>query len=142
MKRFAWLSVWLVVALVCSALLSAQADDVFVHSPVLSKFVQELRRVGPGGIPVAVPDGTRPYAGGSVVADHYTIDINKFTDVLHPDLPATTLWGFNPRNALGQTGVPTQRHLGGIIIAHRARPVQITFRNNLPLEHILPVDTT
>jgi spore coat protein A len=118
------------------------AESGFVQSPVLTRFVQDLRGVGPGGIPVAVPDGTRSYAGGSIVADHYTIDINQFTDVLHPDLPPTTLWGLNPRNALGETGVPTQVHLGGIIVAHRGKPAQITFRNNLPLAHILPVDTT
>ena len=120
----------------------AAAQFPFQQSPILSKFVQDLRGVGPSGIPVAVPDGTRSYAGGSVLADHYTIDINQFTDILHPDLPATTLWGFNPRNALGVTGVPTQRHLGGILVVQRGKPVQITFRNNLPAQHILPVDTT
>jgi spore coat protein A len=102
--------------------------------------VQELRGVGPTGIPVAVPDGTRKYKGAS--ADHYTIDINQYTDQLHPDLPPTTLWGYNPANALGVTGTPTQRHLGGIIVAHRGKPVQITFRNNLPTQHILPVDVS
>jgi FtsP/CotA-like multicopper oxidase with cupredoxin domain len=34
------------------------------------------------------------------------------------------------------------RHLGGIIVAQRGTPIQITFRNNLPATHILPVDTT
>ena len=64
---------------------------------------------------------------------HYTIDIGQFTDQLHPDLPnPTRLWGF------GQNG--NFRHLGGIIAAKRGEPVQVTFRNNLPRTHILPVD--
>ncbi len=64
---------------------------------------------------------------------HYTIDIGQFTDQLHPDLPnPTRLWGF------GQNG--NFRHLGGIIAAKRGSPVQVTFRNNLPPTHILPVD--
>jgi len=61
---------------------------------------------------------------------------------LHPSLTPTTLWGYNPRNALGEPGVPIQKHLGGIIVTERGQPVQITFVNNLPPHHILPVDTT
>jgi spore coat protein A, manganese oxidase len=114
----------------------------FAQSPLLTPFAAEMRGVGPGGIPVAVPDGTRTYLGGAVTADHYTIDINQFSDTLHPELPPTTLWGYNPRNALGEKGTPLPRHLGGILVVHEYHPVQITFRNNLPTEHILPVDTT
>ena len=106
-------------------------------SPPLGKFLQEIRNAGQ--ITVALPDGTRRYPGSLVVADHYTIDINEYKDKLHPDLPATTLWGFHPTATLG--GFP-QAHLGGIIIAQRGTPVQITFRNNLLLQHILPVDSS
>jgi spore coat protein A len=70
---------------------------------------------------------------------HYTIDINQFTDKLHPLLPPTTLWGYNPVNP---GGAPTQKHLGGIIVATKGTPIQITFRNNLPPTHIIPVDPT
>jgi spore coat protein A, manganese oxidase len=107
----------------------------------LTKFSHNLRGVGPGAIPVAVPDGTRPY-GRFITADHYTIDINQFTDQLHPSLGPTTLWGYNPRNALGVNGVPDQKHLGGIIVAQRGRPTQVTFCNNLPPAHILPIDSS
>ncbi|MBX7244549.1 MAG: multicopper oxidase domain-containing protein [Candidatus Sumerlaeaceae bacterium] len=115
--------------------------DTFVHSPTLSKFVQELRVPGPGGIPIAAPDRSVQFPDNTV-ADHYTLDINQFSDTLHPDLPATTLWGYNPTQALREIGTPTQKHLGGIFVVQRARPIQITFRNNLPNQHILPVDTT
>ncbi|MDP1833002.1 MAG: multicopper oxidase domain-containing protein [Geothrix sp.] len=111
-------------------------------SPVLTKFLEELR--APGKITVALPDGTRTLPGSPKVADHYTMDINEFRDTLHPHLPPTTLWGYNPTLALGVgagTIVP-QSHLGGILIAQRGKPIQITFRNNLPDQHILPVDSS
>src|SRR5207249_9742592 len=76
-------------------------------------------------------------------AAHYTMDIRQFADRLHPDLPnLTTLWGFNPLNALGINGAVTPAHLGGVIVAQKDVPIQITFRNNLPPTHIIPVDTT
>ncbi len=137
-----------ILTLVAACLVSsspAQAQN-WQSSPVLTKFTQELR--APGLIPVALPDGTRTWPGAvtstPLVADHYTIDINQYTDQLHPDLPATTLWGYNPSRALGVPlgGTVTQKHLGGILIAQRGRPTQITFRNNLPNSHILPVDTS
>lgn len=127
----------------------------FVQSPGLSKFV--LR--DPGGnpildsggnltpiplrginvIPVAASDGTRTW--GSTVAQHYTINITQFTDQLHPELPnPTTLWGYHPVNVLAGSSAP--KHLGGIIVVRKNAPVQITFRNNLPATHILPVDPT
>ena len=56
----------------------------------------------------------------------------------------TTLWGYNPTLALGvgAGAVVPQAHLGGIIIAQRGKPTQVTFRNNLPDQHILPVDSS
>ncbi len=114
----------------------------FYNSTGLTKFAQPLRGVGPGAIPVAAPDGTRSWDDGDVVAQHYTLDINQFQDTLHPDLGPTTLWGYNPRNALGVTGVPAQKHLGGIIVAQRGTPVQITVNNKLPDTPILPVDVS
>jgi len=109
----------------------------FAQSGSLAKFVQPLRGVGGiTGIPVAVPDGTPAPTTG---VTHYTIDINQFTDKLHTSLPSTTLWGYNP----APNGVPAvQKHLGGIIVARRDTPIQITFRNNLPPKHIIPVDPT
>ena len=108
----------------------------------LTPFVQTLRGVGPGNIPVAVPDGT--LTRGVTTIQHYTIDINQYSDTLHPNLPPTILWGYHSRTNLGDgPGVDnSQRHLGGIIIAQRGTPVQLTVQNNLPNSHILPVDTS
>ncbi len=102
------------------------------QSGALTKFVEPLRGIGGNGIPLAQPDTVNP-GWWQPGATHYTIDIGQFADQLHPDLPnPTRLWGY------GQGG--DFKHLGGIIAAKRGTPVQITFRNNLPPEHILPVD--
>ena len=93
-----------------------------------------LRGVGPNAIPVAASDGL--LANGAM---HYTININQFTDQVHPTLGATTFWGYHPAKPLFPGG---QKHLGGIIVAQRGQPIQITFNNNLPGAHIIPVDTT
>ncbi|MBX0327822.1 multicopper oxidase domain-containing protein [Oscillochloris sp. ZM17-4] len=108
----------------------------------LAMFQTVLRGVGPGVIPVATPDGTVKW--GKTKATHYTMDISQYSDTLHPDLGPTTLWGYHSRTNLGDgPGVDNnQRHLSGIIVAQRGSPIQLTFQNNLPPTHILPVDTT
>ena len=68
---------------------------------------------------------------------HYSLTIAQLADQLHPALGLTTLWGYNPAVALGG-GAQPQRHLGGIIVAQRGVPIQITFTNALPPKHILP----
>ena len=109
------------------------AAEELSQSGNLRKFIQPLRRPG-AGIPLAMPDTTDPGWWQPGVT-HYTIDIGQYEDQLHPDLPnPTRLMGF------GQGGNFT--HLGGVIAAKRGTPVQITFRNNLPPNHILPIDRT
>ncbi len=105
----------------------------YSQSPRLRKFVQPLRIPGLD-IPLATPD-TSPPAWVQPGATHYTIDIGQFTDELHPDLPnPTRLWGYGQRDQF--------KHLSGIVATKRGDPVQITFRNLLPPDHILPVDAT
>lgn len=113
----------------------APAALAFYQSSGLKKFVQPLRGVGPGGIPVAAPDATLAPVTG---ATHYSININQYQDTLHPNLGPTTLWGYQPAVAVG--GVQPQKHLGGVIIAQKGEPIQLTFTNNLPPKHVLPVD--
>src|SRR5215468_3595567 len=110
----------------------------FFQSPGLRKFIQPLRGVGPGGIPVAAPDASAAPVTG---VTHFSIGVGQFMDQLHPTLGPTTLWGYNPVVALGG-GTQPQKHLGGIIVAQRGTPIQITFTNRLPAKHILPVDTS
>ncbi len=110
----------------------------FSQSPGLSKFAQPLRGVGPGGIPVALPDATPAPVTG---VTHYTLKVTQYSDTLHPSLNATTLRGYSPAVALGEGAYPT-RHLGGIIVAQKGVPIQLTVTNNIPEPHILPVDVS
>jgi spore coat protein A, manganese oxidase len=128
------------LALPGNLVIRPRVAQAYSKSPGLRKFGpnQVWRGAGPGGIPVAAPDAAPAPVTG---AKHYTIDINQFTDQLHPDLGPTPLWGYNPANPLGGGNQP-QRHLGGIIVVQKDEPIQITFRNNLPDTHILPIDTT
>src|SRR4030042_4204959 len=121
------------------------------NSPNLTKFVDLIRPVT--SIPIAVSDGTRTW--GSTTATHYSVEIIQFNDLLHSDFvtptrtipgwvappaPAfisanftgSTLWGFNT------VGNATPKHLGGIIVAGRNQPVQITFQNTLPVNTLTP----
>ncbi len=101
-----------------------------------------FRGVGPGGIPVAAPDA---FAAPITGVTHYTFNVNQFSDQIHPKLGATALWGYHPANPLGGlvNGLPQpQKHLGGIIVAQKNVPIQLTFNNNLPGTHIIPVDTS
>lgn len=87
-------------------------------SPSLDKYVQPLP------IPeVREPDGNRD--GGH----SHRIPVMEFTQNLHPDLPDTTLWGFD--------GV----YPGPIIEAKRNQPLRVRFDNShLPENHLLIVD--
>jgi spore coat protein A len=104
----------------------------FYQTPATPLWRTALRGVGPAGIPVVSPDAGLGVAG----ATHYTIDMGQFADQVHPTLGATTMWGYNP------AGNPLQKHLGGIIVGRKGMPIQITFRNNLPSTHIIPIDTS
>ena len=138
MKKFLPLALILLTAVVFVAA-GGTATPVygFAQSPALTKFIQPLRGLGGAtGIPVATSDGTRSWPG--VTATHYTISINQFEDLLHPELAnPTRLWGYG-----GPATGNVSRHLGGVIVAEKGKPVQITFQNNLPNSHILPVDTS
>ncbi len=140
-----------------SALARQMGGLVIYNSPNLTLFQTALRGVtGATGIPVAKTDGNRywrlgtvqrfkPLIGQYTTAVHYAINIQQFQDVLHPALASaggTVLWGYHPNNVL--VGSSSPRHLGGIIVGRRGQPVQITFRNNLPMTppHILPIDTS
>jgi len=119
------------------AIAKRNAYAAFSQSMALSKFAQPLRGVSlppysSAGIPVLTPDGLSTSS-----VDHYSIVVKQYTDQLHPSMSnGTKLWGYANYNN------QVNRHLGGIIIAQRNRPAQLTFVNSLPPTHILPVDTS
>lgn len=89
-------------------------------------------------IPIAIPD-TTTYPG-----DHYyEIELGRYEEQLHSDLPPTTLYGYRQTNA-PDPAVNQFHYLGPLIFAEKDIPVRIKFTNNLPAngDFFLPVDTT
>ncbi|MFB9808671.1 hypothetical protein ACFFQF_27575 [Haladaptatus pallidirubidus] len=103
---------------VASAIPQTTSGTAAQSSPNLEKYVQPLP------IPeVRDPDGKRRGA------DTYEIPITEFTQNLHPDLPDTTLWGFD--------GV----YPGPLIEARRNQRMMVRFDNSqLPTDHLFEVD--
>jgi len=81
------------------------------------------------GLPGGIPDPAFPNTR------FYEVTAGEFTDQLHPDMPATTLWGYTPNGVL-------PRHLGGVMLQERGVAARMRFTNTLPAQHILPVDRT
>jgi FtsP/CotA-like multicopper oxidase with cupredoxin domain len=103
---------------------SAGADEgdddsgVGHSSPDLEKYVQALPRPGERS-----PDGT--YRG----ADYHEVAVEAAEHSFHPDLGATTIWGFD-----GQFPGP-------IIAGRRGQRLAVRFDNSdLPNEHLFEVD--
>ena len=138
----------------------------FAQSDPLRKWIQPIRGLGGAtGIPV-MTSHIDPVYGKKV--DYYRIGIGEFTDVLHPDMGGvgkampTRLWGYFDMPHLDFAAAassmddmhricnsfhiawPVKRHLGGVIVAKKDRPVRIRFSNLLPRKggHIVPLDTT
>lgn len=84
----------------------------------LEKYVQPLPN-----LETREPDGQRNGA------DSYRIPITEFKQSLHPDLPDTTLWGFDGS------------YPGPFIEAQKTEPIAVRFDNDqLPNEHLLSID--
>ena len=108
------------------------AQAAMATSPPIPKFVAQIRRVGVD-IPFSTTAG--PSSLGENV-DYYKFTTREFTDQILPgSFAATRLWGYTQE---GQN----PRHLGGLILARRNRPVHVRFTNQLPTTHFLPVDRT
>ncbi len=114
----------------------------FAQSPRnLRKFVTSLPGLGPTGaneigqyIPLATPH-TINFAGLST--NVYSVAATKFSELMHPDLPGRThFFGYTDRFTYDQ------KYLAGIIVANRNTPVLLNVTNQLPDQHILPVDPT
>lgn len=104
----------------------------YSQSPKLRKFVAPLPMLGTD-IPIAAPTTDPAYPG----ADVYLLSARQFEQQMHPDLPnKTRLWGYVDRMT-NKTG-----YLGPIIVSQRNKPVVIRMANQLPPQHILPVDTS
>lgn len=61
---------------------------------------------------------------------YYEVTMKQVKQKLHRDLPPTTIWGYN-----GMYPGPTFE-------ARRNHPIAVKWKNELPFEHLLPVDRT
>jgi spore coat protein A, manganese oxidase len=61
---------------------------------------------------------------------YYEVTMEQIRQKLHRDLPPTTVWGYN-----GMYPGPTFE-------VTRNQPIYVKWKNNLPFEHLLPVDRT
>ncbi|MXR52337.1 multicopper oxidase domain-containing protein [Halovenus sp. WSH3] len=89
------------------------------RSPALERWVDEVPRPATQE-PTGTKDG-QPY---------YEIEMRESQQKLHRDLPETTVWGYE-----GSFPGPT-------IEAEQGEPIYVRWTNNLPDEHLFPVDTT
>src|SRR5215469_2594812 len=85
------------------------------------------------GIPLLSP--TTTLSDGTQV---YEIEAGAFKqrllDGASTDNPDVSLWGYGTAGHL--------QYLGGVIVANKDVPVRLEVKNNLPAQHILPVDLT
>ncbi len=121
--------------------LSGARAYAFAQTPILRKFVDSLPDLTSAGannlgqyLTVMTPD-TAAFPG----SDYYKLVARQFTQRVHSQLPETTFWGYAQDGGAGDTA---NKYLGGVIVANANRPVRLTMRNNLPEDHILPVDKT
>jgi spore coat protein A len=63
-----------------------------------------------------------------IQAGHCRLTMRQIQKQIHPDLPPTTLWGFNSSSP------------GPTIEARRDQPLSIEWINALPEQHLLPID--
>lgn len=61
---------------------------------------------------------------------YYEVTMTENMQKLHRDLPPTRIWGYNGRFP------------GPLFQVKRNQPVYVTWKNDLPERHLLPVDTT
>ncbi|MFN8488166.1 MAG: hypothetical protein U0350_11275 [Caldilineaceae bacterium] len=91
-------------------------------------------------LPLAVAD-TTTYPG----SDYYVIELGKYTEKLHADLPAPQFEGYRQVNT-SDPNASQFSYLGPTIIAQKDRPVRVKFINSLGTgangDLFLPVDTT
>jgi len=97
----------------------AFAQGGSLDSSTLTKFID----------PLPIPAILQPQ-GRAGKAASYQVTMSQFAQTLHSELPPTTVWGYE-----GTYPGPT-------IEARRNKPVVVKWMNNLPTQHILPVDTT
>jgi spore coat protein A, manganese oxidase len=66
-----------------------------------------------------------------------TLHLRQFTVSVHPDIPPTTVWGYE---AAAGPAPGRSTYLGPTLLAQRGSPVDVTFVNQLPPVPLFPAD--
>jgi len=103
-----------------------------IGSPPLTRFRDRMPMFG-SDIPLA-----QPTPDSVTGADYYRVILGQYSQKLHSQAGPTRLWGY----ADATKGLPRFQYLGSPILARQNHPVRISFVNQLPNLHPLPVDTT
>lgn len=107
------------ISLKYSQVFAATASGVPKDAMLLTKYLD----------PLPIPAIMKP-SGLLNGRPHYMMAMTQFTQQLHQSMAPTTLWGYNG-------SFP-----GNTIEATLGKKIQVTWINNLPLTHLLPVDKT
>jgi len=126
-RRFLHHIGWLAAA---TAARGIDADHAASQPPQLLDTRALARFVDPLPIPaVAKPSGQRSIpADPPVQALFYRMVMRQFQARVHRDMPPTTFWGYN-----GSCPGPT-------IEARRGMPLLVEWMNDLPRQHLFPID--
>jgi spore coat protein A, manganese oxidase len=105
---------------------AAALSEKLLDTSTLARFVDPLP------IPsLARPAGTRPNpAAPALHVPYYRIAMRQFQTKVHRDMPPTTFWGYN-------ASCP-----GPTFEARSGKPILVEWANELPQQHILPLDHT
>lgn len=130
----------------------ANGNMIPIPGTGIRKFKDTLAGVGAGNannlgnyIPIATP-GRATLSDGTAdtKADYYEIELKRYKQQLHTDLPSTVLQGYHDASANAKDG--SFHYLGPIIFAQRDVPVRVKFTNSLPTgtngNMFLPIDKT
>ena len=97
-----------------------------LDTSILARFVDPLQIP-----PLAAPTGTKPSpAGATMQVPYYRVVMRQFQAKVHRDIPPTTFWGYG-------TSCP-----GPTIEARERRPILVEWVNELPRQHLFPIDHT
>src|SRR5438552_14582394 len=97
-----------------------------VRSPFLRPFAQELS-IPPVVQPTA-PFGTQRQVPPGAIFNQ--MRIREVQEKVHPDLPPTTLWGYQDANQPG-----TRIYPGHTFVGRQGQPRVVRFQNELPADH-------
>lgn len=125
-RRFLQNITWMTAAAAAHGAYAAGVSEQSIDTSALARFVDPLPFPA-----LAKPAGLRPSpVDPALHIPYYRIAMRQFQMKVHRDVPATTFWGYD-------ASCP-----GPTFEARSGKPVLVEWANELPHQHIFPVDHT